>query len=76
MVTAPAHRLPIRSMAGLGLSERRALVVVRRSASALRCVPRPDLNVELREQIASLAHRHRRYGVGMIRLKLRRNGLS
>ncbi len=58
-----------------GLSERRALAVVRMSASALRYEPRPDLNVELPEQIATLAHRHRHYGVGMIHLKLRQKGL-
>jgi len=44
------------------------------SASALRYKPRPNHNVELREQIAALAHRHRRYGVGMIHLKLRQKG--
>lgn len=48
-----------------GLSEPRALTVVRMSASALRYEPRADPNVELREQIAALAHRHRRYGVGI-----------
>ena len=37
-----------------GLSERRALTVVRMSASALRYEPRADRNVELREQIAAL----------------------
>ena len=58
-----------------GLSERRALKVVRMSASALRYEPRADHNVELREQIAALAHRHRSYGVGMIHLKLRQKGL-
>lgn len=56
----------MRCMVEKGLSERRALTVVRISASALRYEPRPDLNVELREQIAALAHRRRRYGVGMI----------
>ncbi|MCS3808630.1 hypothetical protein FHY19_001655 [Xanthomonas arboricola] len=71
VVTAPARRLLVRSMVEKGLSERRALVVARMSASALRYKPRPDHNVELREQIAVLAHRHRRYGVGMIHLKLR-----
>jgi len=45
-----------------GLSERRALTVVRMIASALRYEPRADHNVELREQIAALAHRHRCYG--------------
>lgn len=33
--------------------------------------PRPDRNVELRERILRLAQRHKRYGVGMIYLKLR-----
>lgn len=75
MVTAPARRLLVRSMVEKGLSERRALTVMRMSASALRYEPRADRNVELREQIAALAHRHRRYGVGMIHLKLRQKGL-
>ena len=58
-----------------GLSERRALSVMRMSASALRYEPRPDRNVELRERILALAQRHKRYGVGMIHLKLRQAGL-
>lgn len=58
-----------------GLSERRSLAVVRMSASALRYAPRPDRNVELRERILTLAHRHKRYGVGMIYLKLRQAGM-
>lgn len=74
MVSAPARREQVRYMAGKGLSERRALRVVGMSASALRYTPRPDRNVELREQIQALAHRHRRYGVGMIYLKLRQGG--
>jgi transposase InsO family protein len=57
-----------------GLSERRALAVVRMSASALRYAPRPDLNADLRGRIVALAHRHRRYGAGMIYLKLRQEG--
>ncbi len=44
------------------------------SASALRYRPREDRNVELREHSVALAHRHRRYGVGMISLKLRQEG--
>jgi len=75
MMTAPARRLLERSMVEKGLSERRALTVVRMSASALRYEARAAPNVELREQIAALAHRHRRYGVGMTHLKLRRKGL-
>ena len=57
-----------------GLSERRALTVVRMSAAALRYVPRPDPDPSLRDRIAALAHRHRRYGAGMIYLKLRQEG--
>ena len=45
------------------------------SASALRYQPVVDRNVPLREEIRSLAYRHRRYGAGMIYLKLRQRGL-
>ena len=62
-------------MVDRGLSERRALRAVRMSASALRYESRPDRNVELRQEIVALAHRHRRYGVGMIHLKLRQAGM-
>ncbi len=57
-----------------GLSERRALTVVHMSAAALRYVPRPDPDPSLRDRIVALAHRHRRYGAGMIYLKLRQEG--
>ena len=57
-----------------GLSQRRALAVVRMSASALRYEPRPDQNQALRERILALAHRHRRYGGGVIHLKLQQPG--
>jgi putative transposase len=57
-----------------GLSERRALAVVGMSASALRYAPAADRNTELRARIVALAHRHRRYGAGMIHLKLRQAG--
>ena len=57
-----------------GLSERRALTIVRMSAAALRYVPRPDPDPGLRDRIVALAHRHRRYGAGMIYLKLRQEG--
>ena len=53
-------------MIDLGLSERRALAVVRMSASAYRYQPRLDRNGELRERILTLAQRYKRYGVGMI----------
>ena len=75
MVTAPAKRELVRHLVSHGLSERRALAVVRMSASALRYEPRPDRNGELRERILALAHRHKRYGVGMIHLKLRQAGM-
>ena len=61
-------------MTARGLSERRALTVVRMSASALRYAPAPDRNAALRARILALAHRHRRYGVGLIYLKLRQAG--
>ena len=57
-----------------GLRERRALAVVRMSAAALRYTPQPDRDTELRDRIVALAHRHRRYGAGMIYLKLRQAG--
>jgi len=76
MVTAPARREAVRRMTTLGLSERHALRVVGMSASSLRYQPAPDRNGALREEIVSLAHRHRRYGAGMIYLKLRQRGLA
>lgn len=75
VLTAPARRLLVRSMVEKALSERRALVVARMSASTQRYELRPDHNVEKREQVAVAAHRHRNCGVGMIRLKLRQKGL-
>ena len=61
-------------MTARGLSERRALAVVGMSASSLRYQPAPDRNLTLRRRIVALAHRHRRYGAGMIYLKLRQAG--
>jgi putative transposase len=75
MVTAPVRREGVRVMVTRGLSERRALTVVRMSASALRYVPAPDRSAALRARIIALAHRHRRYGAGMIYLKLRQAGI-
>lgn len=57
-----------------GLTERRALRVIGMSAASLRYQPAPDQNAALRERIQALAHRHRRYGAGMIYLKLRQEG--
>jgi transposase InsO family protein len=74
MVTAPDRRVMVRWMQTKGLSQRRTLEVVRMSASVLRYQPRPDRNTELRTSIIALAQRHRRYGVGMIYLKLRQRG--
>lgn len=71
MVTAPARRELVRWMQTKGLSERRCLRIARMSASSLRYEPRPDRNQEVRQRIIELAQRHRRYGVGMIHLKLR-----
>lgn len=61
-------------MRARGLSERLALKIVRMSASSFRYLPKPDRNAELRQRIVTLAQRHRRYGAGMIYLKLRQAG--
>lgn len=57
-----------------GLSERRSLAIVGMSASAYRYQTQPDRNEALRQRIVALAQRHKRYGVGMIHLKLRQEG--
>jgi transposase InsO family protein len=75
VVKAPARRELVRHLAGHGLSERHALRVVGMSASAYRYQPAPDQNQDLRDRIVALAHRHRRYGAGMIYLKLRQAGM-
>ena len=75
MVTAPARREVVAWMRGKGLSERSALKIVRMSASALRYRPVPDRNAALRQKIVARAQRHRRYGAGMIYLKLRQAGV-
>jgi len=74
VVGAPARRELVRWMKPRGLTERRALQVIGMSASSLRYQPAPDRNGELREQIVCLAQQHRRYGAGMIYLKLRQAG--
>lgn len=74
-MSAPARRALVRHLVHRGLSERRSLAVVRMSASAYRYQPKPDRNIELRARILALAQRHKRYGVGMIYLKLRQAGL-
>jgi putative transposase len=75
VVSAPARRELVRQMVDQGLSERRSLAVAGMSASAYRYATQPDHNVELRQRILALAQRHKRYGVGMIHLKLRQAGL-
>lgn len=74
MVGAPSRRDLVRHMIDKGLSERRALRVIGMSASAFRYQPVADRNSTLREKIIALAQRHRRYGAGMIYLKLRQAG--
>lgn len=74
MVTAPDRRQLVRWMGDKGLTERHCLRMVHMSASSLRYQPRPDRNGKLRERIVALAQRHRRYGAGMIYLKLRQSG--
>ena len=74
MVGAPSRRELVRHMSTRGLSERRSLQVIGMSASSFRYQAAPDGNQVLREQIVALAQRHRRYGAGMIYLKLRQAG--
>jgi transposase InsO family protein len=64
----------VRWMQTKGLSQRRALEVIRMSVTVLRYQLRADRNTALRASIVELAQRHRRYGVGMIYLKLRQRG--
>jgi putative transposase len=74
MVTAPARRELVRWMRTRGLTERRSLAIAGMRASSLRYQPKTDRNEAPRRRIVDLAQRHRRYGVGMIHLKLRQAG--
>ncbi len=74
MVSAPARRELVRHMSDKGLRERRALRIMGMSASAYRYEPASDRNCALKGKIIALAQRHRRYGAGMIYLKLRQAG--
>ena len=74
MVSTPAKRELVCFIKNKGLSERRALCAAGMSASAYRYKPAQDHNCELRQKIVALAQRHRRYGAGMIYLKLRQAG--
>lgn len=73
-MSAPSRRDLVRHMTEQGISERRALRLVGMSASAYRYQPVADRNSALKEKIVALALRHRRYGAGMIYLKLRQAG--
>ncbi len=75
MVSAPSRHDLVRYMADKGLSERRVLRVIRMSPSAYRYRPVADRNTALKDKIIALAQRHRRYGAGMIYLKLRQSGM-
>jgi len=74
VVSAPSRRDLVRYLIEQGLSERKSLRCVGMSPSSFRYRPATDRNAALREKIISLAHRHRRYGAGMIYLKLRQAG--
>lgn len=74
MVSALSRRDLVRYLIEQGLSERKSLQCVGMSPSSFRYRPATDRNAALREKIISLAHRHRRYGAGMIYLKLRQAG--
>jgi transposase InsO family protein len=74
VVSAPARRELVRHMTSQGLSERRSLHVIGMSASAYRYESAPQRNCALKEKIIVLAQRYRRYGAGMIYLKLRQAG--
>jgi len=73
-VKAPARRALVADMKSQGMSERHALRIMRMSASSLHYVGAVDRNQALRMEIVALAQRHRRYGAGMIYLKLRQRG--
>ncbi len=64
----------MRHMMGCGLSECRSLLVIGMSASTYRYKSAEDRNGALKDKIIALTQRHRRYGTGMIYLKLRQAG--
>ena len=75
MVSAPSRRELVRHLVGKGLSERRSLRLAGISPSSFRYQPATDRNAALKAKIIALAQRHRRYGAGMIYLKLRQEGM-
>ena len=74
-MSAPSRRDLVRYLIDKGLSERRSLRFIAMSPSSFRYRPATDRNAALKEQIVTLAQRHRRYGAGMIYLKLRQDGM-
>lgn len=74
-MSAPSRRDLVRYLIDKGLSERRSLRVMGMSPSSFRYQPVADRNSALKERIIALAQRHRRYGAGMIYLKLRQSGM-
>ncbi|WP_088861245.1 IS3 family transposase [Laribacter hongkongensis] len=75
LVSAPSRRELVRHLVGKGLSERRSLRLAGMSPGSFRYHPATDRNAALKAQIIALAQRHRRYGAGMICLKLRQSGM-
>ena len=61
-------------MMDLGLSERSLMLVIGMSASTDHYKPAEDRNGALKDKISALAQRHRRYGAGIIYLKLGQAG--
>ncbi|MFC3534082.1 IS3 family transposase [Vogesella facilis] len=76
VVSAPSRRELVRHLVGKGLSERRSLRLAGMSPSSFRYQPATNRNAALKAKIIALAQRHRRYGVGMIYLKLRQKGMQ
>ena len=75
-MSAPSRRELVRHLVGKGLSERRSLRLAGISPSSFRYQPATDRNAALKAKIIALAQRHRRYGAGMIYLKLRQEGMQ
>jgi putative transposase len=75
VVTCPARREAVRWVTGeFGLSERRACVLLRLSASSLRYTTRRKVIPELRERLLGLARERPRYGYRRLHVLLRREG--
>ncbi|RKQ58099.1 helix-turn-helix protein [Vogesella indigofera] len=75
-MSVPSRRELVRHLLDKGLSERRSLRLAGISLSSFRYQPATDRNAVLKAQIIALAQRHRRYGTGMIYLKLRQQGMQ